>query len=637
MGQSQSRQDSQEPQRTSSKSLQVEGQEIQVSNYMYYESEERHCFDMFCGESRNLAKQHNHKWRKDALSQLNNLDLAEWPKLLATTLKKVTHPKLDVRFQAEVFWLDTNFNKISDKEPLSQINFPSQYDTHLHDDTDSNTSIHEENFNVHQKAQSQQIGQAVKSMLETSDIIDDNLYEPKTPQPWKSKSTKQSIVEANNMAKSITYKSKVPDFSFSEEEEGNITTRRNSSPWKKQMESSQKYAEGYKSNLFINQVPLVNGMDGRSISNMSDLYMAIRKYKALTTLIEKHMSQEENIFYHLIHQFEDYFTRKYESTVDKIKEKQISTSECEEITSKATIDLQQFIIVIYEAVNQFYCLNNLTIGKMTGQESLFNRNNMINFITSLVFKPKIHDIIFILHAFQLEETENIYKENLRFCSSLQPQDFGVPEAYCLNEITYNKIKDLPFRESSQSERFKMIETSIEAAEEETEIAESMGQKSSLGKRSNLLQPLQISPRNEYQNDPNYVPYQKAIIAMQGLKNKESPIHKLKAIVKVAELINECINDFYKSYGSKIEESMSGDETLAIFMYILAKSKVEDTLAHCKIIEKFSTNNILTSVSGYYSITLEACVNYVSSLHVPENCTVEQFVNSLKNFMNSLNS
>jgi len=58
MGQSQSCQPTETPQKSRTTSIQVEGQEIQISNYMYYESEERHCFDMLCSTGRNPAKQH---------------------------------------------------------------------------------------------------------------------------------------------------------------------------------------------------------------------------------------------------------------------------------------------------------------------------------------------------------------------------------------------------------------------------------------------------------------------------------------------------------------------------------------------------------------------------------------------------
>jgi len=58
MGQSQSSQPVETPQKTRTTSIQVEGQEIQISNYMYYESEERHCFDMLCSTGKNAAKQH---------------------------------------------------------------------------------------------------------------------------------------------------------------------------------------------------------------------------------------------------------------------------------------------------------------------------------------------------------------------------------------------------------------------------------------------------------------------------------------------------------------------------------------------------------------------------------------------------
>mmetsp|Transcript_4960 Transcript_4960/g.4162 ORF Transcript_4960/g.4162 Transcript_4960/m.4162 type:complete len:167 (+) Transcript_4960:1135-1635(+) len=106
----------------------------------------------------------------------------------------------------------------------------------------------------------------------------------------------------------------------------------------------------------------------------------------------------------------------------------------------AVFDLQQFIRIIFDGINQFYRLDKLKIGSIPGRDNLFNRDNMINFVTSMVFTEKIYQIIFgLLYQFDKKEDEG-FEKNLKYISKLKPDDFGVPEEYCLNEKTIELLK-----------------------------------------------------------------------------------------------------------------------------------------------------------------------------------------------------
>lgn len=66
------------------------------------------------------------------------------------------------------------------------------------------------------------------------------------------------------------------------------------------------------------------------------------------------------------------------------------------------------------------------------------------------------------------------------------------------------------------------------------------------------------------------------------------------------------------------------------MYIVAKSGITKITSHCKVIEKFSTNNVLHSVSGYYATTLEACVTCITSMVLKNESNIDDLKSSVKN-------
>jgi len=47
---------------------------------------------------------------------------------------------------------------------------------------------------------------------------------------------------------------------------------------------------------------------------------------------------------------------------------------------------------------------------------------------------------------------------------------------------------------------------------------------------------------------------------------------------------------------------------------VSKCNVKNLHAHCKLIEKFSTNNMINSIAGYYLITMQATLYNLIECH-----------------------
>ena len=102
-----------------------------------------------------------------------------------------------------------------------------------------------------------------------------------------------------------------------------------------------------------------------------------------------------------------------------------------------------------------------------------------------------------------------------------------------------------------------------------------------------------------------------------IEDKFTPSSKMKLILKASEKILTSINDFYEKANGKFNKYIDADDLLSIFYYIAAKCQVYTMYSHCALIDKFSTNNILNSISGYYLTTLQASLDYLDETFINE--------------------
>lgn len=80
-----------------------------------------------------------------------------------------------------------------------------------------------------------------------------------------------------------------------------------------------------------------------------------------------------------------------------------------------------------------------------------------------------------------------------------------------------------------------------------------------------------------------------------MEDIRTPAGKLKLLVNTAELIIDCINEFYQKRGMETKlEALDGDQVLCIYSYIIVKSRVKNLNAILDIIEMFSSEGQLLS-------------------------------------------
>ena len=484
--------------------------------------------------------------------------------------------------------------------------------------------------------------ESLYGLLDASHVLEEKFYGPNSKENWMKKSFNIKPEDTKAMNDTLN-KIRGPEARDSFVNEKGGFPEMLLKPGKRS-EYTRKHIEKYKNNTFVNNL---NSPSKQDADDAEDMYQSILKYKTVTDVIERHTKQKRNLFYQLINRFDSYFVETYHPLIQRAQKKLFSNGELRAISSKATLDLQQFIRIIFEGICSFYQLVNLEAESGSSErECLFNRDNLINFTTSLVFTNTIYEQVFEFNKLEEIELEGSYDRNTKFCSKLNPQDFGVPHEYCLNEKTISYfIKEGLIRNDLQT--IREVQQSLEHGTPYFNFPQSLeGRRQSYSNVQESLRSESLSLRSEdelltgllkkYKLITRGVPpYQEAITMLANLKYRKSPIHKLKAIVKVAELITKNIEKFYSDFGLSNTKKIDADQTLSIFLYIATKSGVTDILAHCRIIEKFSTNNVLNSVSGYYATTLEACVNCICSMNFIEQPNTDRLSSNFKEFVQSV--
>jgi len=320
----------------------------------------------------------------------------------------------------------------------------------------------------------------------------------------------------------------------------------------------------------------------------------MKKYRTAFAMIEKQLSEKENIFGKMMKEFERYFCEIYRDG-SFIREKEaIQDTAMNKKIAQATRDIQEFISTISEGIIQYYFLDKIKKDQ-DSLGTLLTRDNIISFVTSLVLRGDLYKTIFDLYCFQEILIESQYQKNIEALKAKNPEDFGVPHEYCLNIKTINHFRNKKGHSEATLFQIKLTEDHSD---------DDNNQKSSLTEEL-------IDINGKLYNGKR--PYKQVISQLKKLSYVTSPTQKLKVLAKVVKLINKSTEKFYKRFGLECGRKLDPDETLSLFVYLLARSELKNVSAHYRIIEKFSTNNVLNSISGYYAVTLQAGMDYVCGL------------------------
>lgn len=309
------------------------------------------------------------------------------------------------------------------------------------------------------------------------------------------------------------------------------------------------------------------------------------KYKLMTKTIEKHLITPLNPLCFIKTKYIEYFIEKYQDHVYKQYEPQSrEMKNLEMICDNMMKDLRQFIRVFKDAIYYFYQIKTL-VSKYKNLGEFFTLDNMINFVLCLIFTEEVYTIVFEIQRKVDHNKENNFKKNLKKLKDKRPEDFGIPDKFCLNQRT-----NAYFKNNSKTKIITPIHHHHESEnpEEFKEI--------STDKVENIC--------NE--------PYSKAIDCIKNIQFLKSPTHKLKAILASSEMIMESISEFYNKNNVKFNKDMDPDDIMTIYIYMISKSALTTLITHCNLIEKFLTESSLASISGYYFITLNASIDYINN-------------------------
>ena len=113
------------------------------------------------------------------------------------------------------------------------------------------------------------------------------------------------------------------------------------------------------------------------------------------------------------------------------------------------------------------------------------------------------------------------------------------------------------------------------------------------------------------------PYETAIQLLKQVQKYQTPFEKMMIFASISSEITECINDFWKDLSGYIKKDLLKleiDQLMAIFIYIIIQAQIPDICVHCKMIKSFTTGITKASMIGYYYSTVEASIQYISSVN-----------------------
>ena len=264
--------------------------------------------------------------------------------------------------------------------------------------------------------------------------------------------------------------------------------------------------------------------------------------------------------------FTNYIIDKRDELVDiKLnKSDKIFEEECNKICNN-----------IFEQINNFiYNITNCLIllySKINNYQIFFEEiDEFISLLIALLFEPnekrnKYNDInledrddfykivLDLVKLKNIKKTEKI-KKVIKSYRGIEPEDFGVPEKYCLNEKSINYY-------------------------------------------------IKCFKKNFEGNVPE-IPYEKSIKMLKDIYKFRSPIDKLLLTTKLRKSIRDEINEFW---GNLSEEELKSkelkfeieiDDYINIFEYMIVKLGMNDLIAHIDFVEIFTNDKIRKDLDDY---------------------------------------
>ena len=402
---------------------------------------------------------------------------------------------------------------------------------------------------------------------------------------------------------------------------------------------------------YSNNLLLSKQWEKSSILNQKEIFNSLKYYQWATSVIEKHIGNENSVLCFLKCSFMKLFSDRYKEKLQNLKGRKLTLKEFEDLHSDANHELMQFIRVLQELLSLYYDLED--IGKKFSKFCLFTKDNLKNFTTSLVLNDEFYYLIFALHKRMYRSHAKKFRKNFTIFEKYDPSKFGVNPALCLDQNTLEYFKekqieinlnDKNYKNEENNSYFRSFAGVVEEYVNKTkEISEELRTKSEISLEESKYLSNKIKNHVKFQISKEellrdyfetYIdmsqnePYKMAIQTFKNIIFYKSPIHKLKIILKTLEKIEKSIQKFYDKFRISYSKELAGDEIVPIFLYVVSKSNIPNLYAHLKFIDNFATSNVLNSKAGYYNATLQICVSHLEDFEKGNENASEEIKDSL---------
>lgn len=112
-----------------------------------------------------------------------------------------------------------------------------------------------------------------------------------------------------------------------------------------------------------------------------------------------------------------------------------------------------------------------------------------------------------------------------------------------------------------------------------------------------------------------VPYYDCVLALRGITTENAPHKKLQTLLICSQMIERSIATFWEGMAiQKDKLSITVDEYLSIFMFIIVRSKIGDLEAHLYLVESFVDEfSLYQSREGQIFLTVQQATHFLREL------------------------
>ena len=392
------------------------------------------------------------------------------------------------------------------------------------------------------------------------------------------------------------------------------------------------------------------------------------KIKEYIEIFKDHISRKEHPINLIIYNFVKEFLPFLNEVIEFYNNNNLQNEKaCKDKALDIITQLQEFMVIIQVTIKLFYsrCISY----KYFKDE----KDEFLNLVSYIIFNDeKIYKQFFELLQYMNTNKITILENKFNDFGDLNPEDIGVKDKFCLNEITKkfmekykidkklniknntnNKKEEIKKNENLNSNNENLINenqenqiiTNINTNKENiinTNVDfDENENKEKNDNNKNMVELTHISKKNDNnendinnliinnetnksqhsknylilneENNLNDVPFGEAVAFLKTISEFRIPLEKLVVIASVSSLITDCVNKYWKCMENYITPSLltiNADELMTIFLYIVYKCHMPMLFVHADFIKYFTSPTTKATMIGYYFTTLEGCLNYL---------------------------